>query len=651
MQIKQISLYHDDGSIRSLEFNLGSVNIITGESKTGKTAIIDIINYCMGSSDCNIASGFIKDHVTWFTTIFAFQSMEVFVARINPDKINKSTTSEIFYYTEKTIKIIPPIDELIPNSNIEVLHNLFEQMLGIKEFINKPEQATRDELTVSFRHSKFYCFQPQDLIAQRSNIFFKQNSENGGFIKQAIVDTLPYFLGAVNEESLAIEKRINELKKRARRIKRELDIAEKVIEKGRSDLFNYVEEAREVGLINPYLEIETEDEAIEILKGLANWENSSNDFGGYDERINLLIEEKKESKRAIDKLNIELHSIKSFAEEASGYSNEVKEQHQRLLSINLYKETTDNVKWNSLIGEESNYISPTIEDINRSLAKLSQSLSTTVSDLPKVSSYIESIQEKINIENESVRQANEDLKLIFSQQDESRKLKDDNIKRGKVIGKVSLFLDSIDLKTSDSHKRLELNDLQEKIEKLEAQISRESKEDKLDSIINKINLQMSNWAQHLDLEYEDAAIRFNPTRLMLYADTNERSIPLNKMGSGANWVSYHLLIHFGLHKHFIQKKRPVPKLLILDQPSQVYYPPEKDKESKGRLQSSDEIAVDKMFSFMFRVVEETKNKLQVIVTDHAMLNSNQFKSGVREIWRDGKKLVPIEWKEKTDNNR
>jgi len=298
---------------------------------------------------------------------------------------------------------------------------------------NKPEEATRDELTVSFRHSKFYCFQPQDLIAQRSNIFFKQNSENGGFIKQAIIDTLPYFLGAVNEEALAVEKRINELKKKSRRIKRELDIAEKVIEKGRSDLFNYIEEAKEVGLINPYLEINNESDAIEILRSLANWENPSDDFGGYDERINLLIDQKKESKSTIDKLNIELHSIKSFANEASGYSNEVKEQHQRLLSINLYKETSDNLKWNSLIGEESNYISPTIENINKSLAKLTESLSTSVSDLPKISSYIENIKEKIDAENKSIKQANDDLNTIFTQQDESRKLKDDNIKRGKVI--------------------------------------------------------------------------------------------------------------------------------------------------------------------------------------------------------------------------
>jgi len=243
------------------------------------------------------------------------------------------------------------------------------------------------------------------------------------------------------------------------------------------------------------------------------------------------------------------------------------------------------------------------------------------------------------------------LKVIYSEEDESRKLKDENIRRGKIIGKVGLFLESVKFETTQSEQRLQLDSLQEQIDYLELNISREAKQDKLDSIMNKINLQMSNWAQYLDIEYENAAIRFNPSKLMLYADTDDKSIPLTKMGSGANWVSYHLLIHFGLHKHFIQKDRPVPRFLILDQPSQVYYPPEKELESQGVLQSSDEIAVDKMFSFMFRVVDETKNRLQVIVTDHAMLKSEHFKKGVREIWRNGKKLVPIDWKEKTDTNR
>lgn len=44
MQIQKIILYSHKGEKRILPFELGKVNIITGESKSGKSALIEIIN-------------------------------------------------------------------------------------------------------------------------------------------------------------------------------------------------------------------------------------------------------------------------------------------------------------------------------------------------------------------------------------------------------------------------------------------------------------------------------------------------------------------------------------------------------------------------------------------------------------------------------
>jgi hypothetical protein len=54
-----------------------------------------------------------------------------------------------------------------------------------------------------------------------------------------------------------------------------------------------------------------------------------------------------------------------------------------------------------------------------------------------------------------------------------------------------------------------------------------------------------------------------------------------EIGSGANWVAYHLLALIALHRYFIEDKRPVPEFLILDHPSQVYFPPDPVDEDKG----------------------------------------------------------------------
>jgi DNA repair ATPase RecN len=41
--------------VKELPFRTGALNILTGASKTGKSAIIDIVDYCTGRSECNVA--------------------------------------------------------------------------------------------------------------------------------------------------------------------------------------------------------------------------------------------------------------------------------------------------------------------------------------------------------------------------------------------------------------------------------------------------------------------------------------------------------------------------------------------------------------------------------------------------------------------
>lgn len=60
---------------------------------------------------------------------------------------------------------------------------------------------------------------------------------------------------------------------------------------------------------------------------------------------------------------------------------------------------------------------------------------------------------------------------------------------------------------------------------------------------------------------------------------------------------------------------------------------------------SDEIAVKKMFDFIINKTDSFDSKFQVIITDHAYLNDEKFKACVREIWRNGDKLIPQSWLE------
>lgn len=643
MQIKNIILYKDAERKRILSFDLGRVNIITGESKSGKTALINIIDYCLGSKECKIADGVIRDHVYWFAVTISFADNEQYViARLNPNIRNVSTISEI-YIEQINNDFIPKFENLHNNSNITALKEFLSRKLNIAENLQVVENNTRESLEVNFKHSRFYCFQPQTLIAQQDYLFYKQTEP---FVPQSIKDSLPYFLGAIREDSLRIEQEIIQNKRTLNRLIRERNEAEKIHTDGASMAFSLVEEAKEVGIIEKNISIKTLAEALQVLNDVKDWEYNPNQITvkGENHILKELINKRNDYKIELGHLEDTISATKTFIKNNFKYSEEVEQQKIRLESINLYHE----------IGHEDHCICPlchnklsveipSIEAINNSLSHLNRSLEETTREKPRLTIYLKELCEKGEELKEEITKTENAISALYTEQEKARKLRDLNLRRGKVIGRISLFLESIDF-TENHDIDNKILEIKREIERLSEQVDKETKEDKLSSIINKINLHMSNWVKSLDVEYENALIRFDLSKLTLIADTENKSIPLSQMGSGANWVSYHLLIHFALHQHFVQTNRPVPRFLIIDQPTQVYFPPEKDINNDGIIQeSSDEIAVKKMFDFIIERTNSMKSKFQVIITDHAYLQDEKFKECVKAVWRNGEKLIPQDW--------
>ena len=84
MQIFKISLYGRNGERRDVNFTPSQVNIITGAGKKGKTSLIDIVEYCLGSSECNVAKSNVFNSVAWYAVLLKFPDTEVFIARAAP---------------------------------------------------------------------------------------------------------------------------------------------------------------------------------------------------------------------------------------------------------------------------------------------------------------------------------------------------------------------------------------------------------------------------------------------------------------------------------------------------------------------------------------------------------------------------------------
>ena len=641
MQIKSLVFYNSKGEKRILSFEIGKVNIITGESKTGKTALIDIINYCLCSDDCRISEGIIRDTVEWFGILLQFETEQVFVARQNPNKIKQASTQYIYFSNSDTVEI-PEFAALQNNSDINTLKDFFTKKLFISEFTNTPETGTRAALTVNFKHSRYYSYQPQDLIAQRNYLFYNQTDN---FVAQSIKDTLPYFLGVLREDTIRIEQEIASKKRELTKFEKDLKEYERLKQDGSKKIFELVDEAKQLNLLPVEKSADDVTQAIDALKEVLLWESNQMETAqGDNEYLKKLLDEKSELAKQLSRLNDDVKAVKSFINQTSDYSTEATQQKLRLESIKLFGETEAKLHNCPLCSQSIQTEIPSISAINKSLYDLSENLTTTLAERPKLGQYVE----KLSLEQDSLKKQIEikqnSIKAIYLEQDQAAKLKDLNLRRGKVLGKISLFLESFKMVEEDKTLKNKIELLQTQIATFEALISSEEKESRLNAVLNQINNQMTTWASSLDLEHQDSPIRFDIKKLTIFADTPTKSISLTHMGSGANWVAYHLLIHFALHKHFVKAERPVPRFLILDQPSQIYFPPEKDNSQTGAIEvSSDETAVRQMYEFIFKATKELTPNFQVIITDHAKLNFDDFTNSITEEWRNGCKLIPDKW--------
>ncbi|WP_292638028.1 hypothetical protein [Mesorhizobium sp.] len=217
LQIRSISVYSLRGERRDVNFKLGSLNIVTGKSKTGKSALLDIVDYCWGRAECTIAEGAIRRTVSWFAVLFDHDGEGVLVARKNPGPAGRSSDE---VYLERGVDILPDTaDGFHKNITGEGLKAQLSAILGISENVHIPEEtSTREPLEASSRHAILFSLQNQGEIANRRFLFHRQGEQ---FFPAAIRDVLPYFMGVVDEDHFLTIKRFQDARARLRKLERD----------------------------------------------------------------------------------------------------------------------------------------------------------------------------------------------------------------------------------------------------------------------------------------------------------------------------------------------------------------------------------------------------------------------------------------------
>ena len=641
MQIDRIILFNAGGDQRELRLKQGAVNIITGTSKTGKSAVIEIIDYCLGSDECAVPEGVIRKTVAWYALLLQFPDTQVFVARAAPARGEKTNTR--VHLAVGTSLEIPALDALTPTTNHEGLIEFLSAKLGIAANQSEPpEKSARVPLEATLRHALFVNFQRQDEIALRRLLFHRQGEE---YIPQAIKDTLPYFLGAVSDDRLERRWQLRTVRARVRDLERALADVELENQARSERVRNLLAEAEDAGLIDRKRAKMSYEQAVEALRKTQDWSPTaaaqSRVAGQALERLHA---DRRQLTLEYRKVREELDLAQTYAQEQDGYTREVYEQRSRLASIRLFENEEVDHQSCPFCQNTLKVPLPAAAQLNASLRSVSTQLDGVERDRPRLSSLIEQRESRLDELTTLLGENQQQIEHLLEQNKKLSEQMSTDQRRAHTVGRISAFLDSVRSVDRKPDLVRQLEFARAELKQLEDDLSLHDVRERLDSILNLVGTQMSEWASKLTLEYSKFPLRIDLGRLNVVADTPDGPVPMDRMGGGENWVGYHLLAHLALHRWFVQHKRPVPRFLVLDQPTQVYYPPEIDTDAELQtLLDEDRLAVARMFDLLFDVTELLAPELQVIVLDHADIRDPRFQHAIVERWRNGPKLIPKTW--------
>lgn len=580
-------------------FEPNKVNVITGDSSTGKSSILRIIDYCLLSKESYIVEEVINDNVAWYGLSFHLNGHNYAIARKAP----RGRDEHSIYWAET--------DELpkeVPVPNVSNRHQL---LLRLNELFGVPEikyAGFKDRsVSIDFRHFLLFNYLTEDIIAT-SNSYFDTKFFNDvnyellldNFFKLAIgVDDAEFT--SLAEESKIIAKKISE------------EIRNKKDDTDAQNMYNKdIEEvsikARQLGLVTDSLFPTQQDLIDNINHGI--------------ERFNQFVKRKSEQNN-VTRLENKERELKSLIRSYEATLKEYQKTfdytmsvHDSMSPIDFLKQHLDLVS----LSPDSFELFKSLEDAYNSIKQVSVPIVSLPKDFEERYQEVRILLKDVQAQLKPYREIKDQLYNqtwlwdVLRLQEKLKKLK---LKPAKYCG---------DIKLQKMQERLDF------IEKSKSAIKTQNNnclKNMLDTIDVYFTIQKG-----IDDKYRNCQLGFDEDMHTLQLSINdEHNYKLVKqMGSKSNFMFLHLCFFLGLHEYLKTMEHSiVPNFLFIDQPSIPYYgnTKKKDTEENAQIQKNlrlkvktDEEKLKNAFSlinnFMSQNVNPEKNEyFQIIMVEHA----------------------------------
>lgn len=644
MQLVSLGVYSRGGARRDVQFRLGSLNILTGKSKTGKSAILDIAEFCLGRDRVTIPTGVISDKAAWYYLIVQFASERVLICRPNP--AGASTAHAMVRIGGEDLAP-PAFVELEVNADTDVVRDTLTERLGIESFtIDSGPSSLRAAFDVTVRQALFYCFQNQGEIASRDVLFHRQVDRD---VFATIRETLPYFLGAATPEQAAIQRQLLAARRSLRRVLNTISSAEGDLEQQDGRVAHLIQSAVTLGVLPSGSSLGAAQGSVRALLEQVRDHVETEEAAMGEELASIrrrLALEDRTVRAQIREIDNQIELLERFASEQAGAEREARYQEERLRAVDVMLGPADLIDGDVTVcpvcEQRMEHPDETISELRHSLELLQSRLASSTGIAARRAAALERLASSRAPLVDALRENLVELDAVAQQESAVANGRERRERIAFLQGRVSQELErGVDVGGDMAQLRADERRYRGQVARLEDVAEQDSPDVALREAIDSISELMTDYARAMQLEGSEYFVRLDPVQLTVAVQTPGGRVPLERMGSAENWVGYHLVAHLALHQWFVTNARPVPRFVMFDQPTQAFFPEEVVDAAND--ENADWEAVRRQFTLMHEVVDALKGDLQVIVSDHANLADDWFQDAVIDNWRNGVALIPSDW--------
>lgn len=640
--IKYIAVIDKANKHHFVEFHEG-LNIITGKSSTGKSAMIEIFDYCFGNSEYTVPEGVITEEAQLYFVVMKVAEAYLVLGR-------KPDDSKAFINVET--------DESIANNIHHFTLDYFKDFIQLADFKKELSRSFGIDITdtdtdledrkyrhnnkkkesPSARHFTSFMLQHQNLIANKHSLFYRFDEKEK---RDQTIEQFKIFAGFFDQDYFIKKQELSELQRQHKQLTAEKEKAanysQSIKVRLRDLLIDYIavtgnallDEAPDVIIARPGVSLEKIiDRKVEID---ANSDENVQLRAQLVQERNKIIAEKRKQQTVLQNITSSINAVEQYVAQSNNI--ETIEQVKLKVSECPFCETP-----HELMVKEANDLHSAIGWLNHELSKSSYVFESFRSNEKATKAEIEIKSGTLTEINEKIKNIDE----IVDKLEKDRSLDEQGLK---IKFRIESLLEEVHL-INNSDLDNKLATIQEKIDRLNDDIKKNyNSEVKQRDAEKIINARMKAMGTQLDFEayYQPINLKFDLETFDLYHQRSDKRIYLRSMGSGANWLYSHLALFTSLQYYFcsLGVKCLIPPILFIDQPSQVYFPSNIDtkasfnaeelkkqtlEDSEGEeivKQKTDEdlLSVTKMFNQLLAHCNYTKEQTgimpQIIVTDHA----------------------------------